>query len=349
MGMFEMSFTCGLAMFTILFNSVFVGALTTRMMTLQKIAEERSKGARALRTLSSDHELTTAFSFAAKVFIRSQQILNDSEANEKLVLTFLPKQLRRELLFELRQETIAKHRFFRMFGHEFPAAMRHLCADVIGTVNAAATELVFERGDRCGEMLFVAKGELGYYLSSYDVKEQQIDGLNNNYCESIGVGDILAAMFDFRGVNTPEMSQSPSVSLQGEQQELPVRCGSWICEPTIWVEWRCQGTLVAKFGSVLLKLEAGAFAGMLERHSNAWARAAVYGWRYANILISHLQAQEMSDLYKFRVSTPTHEEARLFPTLNGVSLRNHRLTLPAKGQQRMSEISETHEQNATTA
>merc|ERR1711924_24864 len=38
--MFEMSFTCAIAMFTVLFVSVFIGGLTTRMMVIQKIAEE---------------------------------------------------------------------------------------------------------------------------------------------------------------------------------------------------------------------------------------------------------------------------------------------------------------------
>merc|ERR1712087_581588 len=83
---------------------------------------------------------------------------------ERYVLSLLQEHMKVELLFAARKPYLSMHWLFRTLTEQFPPAARHLSGSVFTPSFAVSYEIIFDEGDPCSAMRFMANGKATYAI-----------------------------------------------------------------------------------------------------------------------------------------------------------------------------------------
>lgn len=253
--------------------------------------------------------------------MQSQLTLETFVADEKEVLSLLPRQLQHDLLVEVRLRPVTSHSFFASLNEKFQAAMQDICVRGLQQQAVGATTLFFEKDTHNAEMVFVIDGELGYMNKHYRKTDSRVSSTSGS---SMAVGP--------SGVSFAEpLAPSPTAKMlkkalavvgvvkpddEGHVFEQFVTAGTYVCEQSLWVEWRKQGALVATSGCYVLTLGAVDLKTSLSTYPIAEGRVALYAWSYARSLGRvYRNGQTITDLTRIMVTIPSYEATDSFPLL----------------------------------
>ena len=78
----ERAYTCLCAFFTVVFHSLFISAITTRMVQLMEIVTDAQKGMRVLNSYLDRHTLSYGTVYFAREYVRNHQHLQNEEKIE---------------------------------------------------------------------------------------------------------------------------------------------------------------------------------------------------------------------------------------------------------------------------
>merc|ERR1711924_447854 len=161
---------------------------------------------------------------------------------------FLPPQLQRVILWEVRTPILSPHPLFSQLDIRFPLILYKIIQKAVTVQIIERGEAVFRQGDFCEHMIFLVAGQLQYGVKDSDVDTLR-DGIEDDPFES---GETL-----FKGM--------------------------WLCEPAIWIQhWINQGKLVTNTGSVLFSLERVALRKATKLSEPAYKFTCSYATQYAS-------------------------------------------------------------------
>jgi len=264
----ELGVTCIVAVgFAVVFMALFISSITTTMMELSSIAENKFNTQRMVGEYMADNYVSARLVGSVKRHIKELQGVEDTAAKEIKILAMLPRQMANDLLYEVRSPTLSRNGFFENLNMDFPRVVRHVCHKAVSVVTAHRWEVVFDKGDACSRMLFVDKGEIMY--SEGFIKWQP----------------------DFRDLD---------IGPPGEA----LRRGAWVSEAALWIEWRNQGKLTAAAHSSLLALESSDFAVVMQEYKDAYTRAVLYAGKFVQEL---MKLEKVSDMISTEKNNPYEE------------------------------------------
>lgn len=236
----ELGYTCLIAIgFAVVFMALFISSITTTMMELSSIAENKFNTHRMVGEYMAGNYVSHRLACIVKRHIKELQGVEDESLKENKIMSLLPRQMANDLLYEVRSPTLSRNEFFYHLKEEYPRTLRHVCHKAVRAVPAHRWEVVFDKGDACSRMLFIDKGEMMYSETNIHWKPDFAD-LDNG---------------------------PPGESL---------RRGAWVSEAALWIEWRNQGKLTAGCHSVLLSTEFEEFSGVMHEYKDAYVRAVTY-------------------------------------------------------------------------
>merc|ERR1712232_391152 len=111
----EKAFVCFVAMCTLIFMTVFISSLTTKMMEIQKHIDEQKKGQRLLNRYLDNHKTSWTTAYFAKYHVERYVHVHTQMQDESAILEYLPPQMQGELLYEVRAPILRVHGFFEDF------------------------------------------------------------------------------------------------------------------------------------------------------------------------------------------------------------------------------------------
>lgn len=274
----EMLYIGFTACFTLIFMSIFVSSLTSRMLQLQQLMDRESGYKRLLQRYREMHSLSFPLLYLAKRHIKDRSTLDSDLDTEAQLLRLLPVQTQADLLMEVRMPLLSNHPLFRVLKGEYNATLRTMLTQAVKQESSRYMETVFAKGSVCHQMYFV-------------------DGPRLLYSRDTGLKSWLAD----RGVDFDKKTKkSPARRVQNmlgrktqflesqnellQNYELPK--GSYLCEACIWADkWINQGDFISTSHSKLVTIRSDAFAEAVSKHEDSkrfvsyYARHFVEGLR----------------------------------------------------------------------
>jgi len=245
---FEKLYTCMCAVFTLLIMSLFVSAITAKMMQLQGLVDGQLKDVRLMGSYLARHKVSWTVAYFAREHVKNLNTLKNSLEDESSIILQLPKQLQRKLLFETRSPTLLKHPLFKHI-NERSDGMQLVCSCAITLAPARAAEVIFEKGDDCNCMFFIQHGHL-MYSARQDLKQQLL--------QWAGTATQNQSVWQLQ----PWLGNSASLKVHLTGHE--VVAGTWLAEAALWLQWRNRGELVATSDSHVMKLSSRQFADIVK-------------------------------------------------------------------------------------
>lgn len=310
---FEKAFVCFCAMFTVMFMTWFISSLTAHIVALQRVLEEEQKGLRLFaRYLDSHKTVSLQTAHFARYHIQTHMKVQTDVKDESEILGYLPRSMQITLLHEVRAPIYRGHDFFKDLNEDFVQVARSLCMDAFHLLPARTKEIIFEAKEPIKHMLFLEKGEYTYsnqsMAASPGIGRQAAGILDSTYnvetkvkTSSFLLGSLMKALHRSR---TPDIG----TCFDG----IPLGFGSWICEPSLWVEWRTAGKLSSSTDGQYLALDAVLFAECLTSIPEAHYRAAVYAWYFVRKLQEYSRQERADDLFG-QVAFRIYEENEVYP------------------------------------
>eukprot|EP00930_Biecheleria_cincta_P044825 TRINITY_DN30878_c0_g1_i1.p1 TRINITY_DN30878_c0_g1~~TRINITY_DN30878_c0_g1_i1.p1 ORF type:complete len:862 (+),score=110.97 TRINITY_DN30878_c0_g1_i1:74-2659(+) len=269
----EMVYTSVTATFTLLFMSIFVGSMTSRMLQLQQLIDKESGYLRILKKYTESNELTWKTIYIARRHIRDRWTWENNTNIESTLLNLLPAQTQLDLLFEVRTPVMSAHPFFRLLCSEFAQAIRETLSMAVVSESARSMETIFEKSEQLSRFIFITDGTLLYsrnpgvkhWLTYRDIEERA--EMNMSVVKSMK--NILRGSSKF--VSNDKLNHSQS----GKGCNL---CkGKWVCEASLWSHhWYTQGVLISTSHSKLVSIGRDEFAKVMLRHADAHAVCNYY-------------------------------------------------------------------------
>mmetsp|Transcript_51952 Transcript_51952/g.121816 ORF Transcript_51952/g.121816 Transcript_51952/m.121816 type:complete len:850 (-) Transcript_51952:328-2877(-) len=258
----EMLYIGFTACFTLIFMSIFVSSLTSRMLQLQQLMDRESGYKRLLQRYREMHSLSFPLLYLAKRHIKDRSTLDSDLDTEAQLLRLLPVQTQADLLMEVRMPLLSNHPLFRVLKGEYNATLRTMLTQAVKQESSRYMETVFAKGSVCHQMYFV-------------------DGPRLLYSRDTGLKSWLAD----RGVDFEKKTKkSPARRVQNmlgrksqflesqnemlQNYELPK--GSYLCEACIWADkWVNQGDFISTSHSKLVTIRSDAFAEAVSKHEDS--------------------------------------------------------------------------------
>lgn len=266
----EKLYTCTCAMFTILIMSLFVSAITTKMMQLRGIMDEQMEYMRALNTYIDKYQISWNTAFFARKHAEALHSIKTYREEETRVLKLLPDQLQTEILFEVRSPSILRHPFF-LYVSSMSDLLRPLCRHAVKIFPARSAEMIFSRRSKAERMIFVANGELKYSTGER-TKELMTQWVDEEVQTSISkrLSKIL-----LRGKTTP---------LKFHLDGYEVKPGMWVSEAALWLQWRNKGDLVAVDDCHLMGLTATDLVEAAKQYPDVLSLCGLYAQVFCDTL-----------------------------------------------------------------
>lgn len=262
----ERMFTCfvagGLA---ILLMAVFISSITATMMELGSIAEERKKKFRRINEFLKKNQISASLTALIKHHSVDVKTVEETQEDDSKILSYLPKAIQSDLLYEIRAPLLLRHPLFGSINHESKRVMWQLCNDAMCPVIAEKDSTIFDLNDSCSRMLIVVTGIVLY--------------------------------------TTPE-EEEPAMDLEEDLEEIlsgrNLSTGHRISEAALWMEWHNCGRLsTLGMTSHLVALNAVAFGEAVMQHLGVHARSVTY----ARAFVEDSRVQpELSDIMDVRVT-----------------------------------------------
>jgi len=262
----ERMFTCfvagGLA---ILVMAVFISSITTAMMELGTITEERKKKMRRLNAFLKKHQISMPLTVLIKHSLDAKAV-EEVHEDDSMILSYLPKSIQGDLMYEVRAPLLLRHPLFASINAHSKKVMWQLCNEAMLPEIAFKDSVIFDLNDFSTRMLIVVTGAARYSMS-----------------EDEGVG----CDFD---TDPQELDDG----LSGRNLSR----GRQISEAALWIEWHNCGRLTAMATSHFIALNAIEFGEAVKQHLGAHARSIMY----ARAFIETMRDQEiMSDIMDLNV------------------------------------------------
>jgi len=251
----EMAYTCLVAVvFAVLVMAVFVSTITKTLLELARVTDGRTHARILVHRYLNGHcdkinaEVATRVQRSASKAMVADHKLQEFEC-EAEVMKLIPKQIQNELLHAVRKPILIQYPFFQHLDVLHPAVLVCICCKGVQLQVCHRADAVFEYGDPCNCMWFVAAGELKYSLTE-----------NTNSVHS----------------------QFLATDEEGSGEE--VLAGMWISEAALWVSWYNRGALHASRSSALLCLDVSDFQQALKAFRDVHAAAALYAMKFVKAL-----------------------------------------------------------------
>jgi len=299
--MYEKIFTCFCSMFTLMFMSMFISTLTTKMMQLNQIREEHKGCMRLLNRYLDTHKTTWQTAYLARHHLDKAMLNKALLKDEVEILELLPKHILSQVLHEVRMPVLRTLALFAQIDENFkqarvnPAA-RAICKDAVRVTSAQRTEILFERNEPCKQMLFIQAGSMEY--SEYVGIKKHVTRMAQ---EDSRDGRSLRATLRKSVSNTviTVSSKERSDSLFDESNSFlgqGVEAGGWVSEAALWLEWKHSGSFVAVQDSILLAVEAQLFAGTVVDHPDVLQFVQLYAQCYFSAVVEVEKPTDVMDL-----------------------------------------------------
>jgi len=308
--MAEKGYTVACAFFTVLFMSIFVSTLTTRMMELQKLMDEETRYTKMLMNYLEHKKVSFSVSYLAKMYVKNNKRMQSEQDTEKHLMSVLPKSLKVDLLYEVRSPMISYHGFFADIKADFQKVTRVLCSNALDLVPVTTAEVTFQKDEESDKMYILERGDMRYAehanLTHHVAKMKDAMAGRSRKSVFSGVDRATSAVVGGMlgtGHRHDEVAQHiPGVPLQNE--------GTIICEGALWTEWRTHGELIAVSMSMLMALKVDTFSKIVcsvkETHCRAARYARLFQW-----YISQMDHTELSDLTVMKTSDLPHAGQRI--------------------------------------
>lgn len=269
----EMVYTGATATFALLFMSIFVGGLTSRMLQLQQLIDKESGYLRILKKYTESNELSWKTIYIAKKHIRDRWTWENNTNIESTLLSLLPAQTQLDLLFEVRTPVMSAHPFFKLLSSEFSPAIRETLAEAVVSESARSMETIFEKNVQSTRLVFVEDGSLLYsrnpgvkhWLTYRDI--EQTTDMRMTMIRSMK--SLLRGGSSSKKLDADLHTHSSKTSKLGK--------GRWVCEASLWSDhWYTQGVLISTFHSKLVAVDRDKFAKVMARHADAHIVCSYY-------------------------------------------------------------------------
>eukprot|EP00971_Amphidinium_carterae_P021975 433439-Amphidinium_carterae.1 len=174
-----------------------------------------------MRMYFSSHDISWALRNRIWTFLEKYRREDNFYIQEFTVqlIPHLPRALVAELRAEVYMPILTAHPFFSTYScSDAEKQAMHLIIEkkVVSGLSLATEHELFVEGAECKEMYFMVQGRIGYYMgSSFDDMDINVDH------------------------QTSEESNF-STDDDGTLQATVVP-GQWMCEPALWLDWRCCG------------------------------------------------------------------------------------------------------------
>eukprot|EP00927_Polykrikos_kofoidii_P051956 TRINITY_DN4572_c0_g1_i1.p1 TRINITY_DN4572_c0_g1~~TRINITY_DN4572_c0_g1_i1.p1 ORF type:complete len:716 (+),score=98.55 TRINITY_DN4572_c0_g1_i1:81-2228(+) len=310
----EMAFTCACATFTIVFMSFFISAVTTIFMEIHQEYSVASKYTNVFKRYRERRSISRRVVFFAKEHIKSRQQIQIDQEEEQCVMDLLPKQLKSDLLYEVRAPILLHHPFFHELrtSSRSRAGFREICSHATKTVRNVRAEIVFVKRETCNRMLFVEAGSLHYKH-------------NGTYKQAM-------AGFAFGADQNTLMNKTSSLQsliheVSGAKELKPV---TWLCEPALWIHWKTCGELLSLTYTTLLAIEAKQFVEAVKHFPTLFVTCAAYAREvYDNADNLRSDLQDVKNITAHEPTIPRSEPEPAVPETSDGSVfadKNSRLS-----------------------
>lgn len=292
----EMLYVAFTACFTLIFMSIFVSSLTSRMLQLQQLMDRESGYKRLLQRYNEMHNLSFTTVYLAKRHIQDRMTLESDMDTEKELLRLLPVQTQADLLSEVRCPLLSNHPLFRVLRWEYSSTIRALLVSAIKQEPTRHMETIFTKGG-VGHQMYFIEGRWLLYSTDTGLK---------NWLKICGMD------FDIQTRSSPThrfrniiRGRRHFMAAQDEVlQRYELSLGTYLCEATLWVEkWLHHGDFVSTGHSKVVIVNSNAFAEAVAKHEDSKRLVGHYARHYVEMLRQHAEAGEAlgdivkSDLY----------------------------------------------------
>lgn len=290
----EMLYVAFTACFTLIFMSIFVSSLTSRMLQLQQLMDKESGYKRLLQRYNEMHSLSYTTVYLAKRHIQDRMTLESDMDTEKELLRLLPVQTQADLLSEVRNPLLSHHPLFRVFRWEFQSTVRTLLISAIKQEPTRHMETIFAKGG-VGHQMYFVEGRWLLYSTDTGLKNWlKISGMENEiHTRSSPTRRLNNILRGRRHIIQEEILEAYELAY-----------GTYLCEATLWVEkWHHYGDFVSTGHSKLVIVNSDAFAEAVAKHEDSLRMVSHYARRYVEMLKSFSDAGQAlgdvveSDLY----------------------------------------------------
>ncbi|CAJ1404082.1 unnamed protein product [Effrenium voratum] len=284
----EMSYVAFAACFTLIFMSIFVSSLTSRMLQLQQLMDKESGYKRLLQRYNEMHNLSWTTVYLARRHIEDRTNLESDMDLEKELLRLLPLQTQADLLSEVRFPLLVHHPLFRLLRGEFYSAMRNMLITAVKPEPTRHMETIFAKGSACHQMYFVDGRKLVYSKDTGLKNWLAICGLDFELQTCSAANRMRNLLRGHRALQAQE----------GILSTYELSEGTYLCEASLWVDkWHNQGDFVSLAHSKLVVVNSDAFAEAVAKHQDALKLVSLYARNYAETLRALADANEvLSDL-----------------------------------------------------
>jgi len=240
----------------------FVSILTNNMRQIQDLHAEQTFQQRCVRSYLNENKISSTLSVKVKKYIDFQQRREQHRKHNEEVLLSLPTKLLAELHEEVRSRVLKPHPLFEILSSR---ALRRICHEAMDEVMCMTGEFVFNEGDECHQMYFIASGYLRYTTRPI-----------------MAVGHVMAGHAKTWEEDCFEDMRGARASQMGPSDIEPVRLGigEWLSEAVLWTEWEHAGDLEGLNESLLLALPWDAFANIAKVFPSARASASCYAKKF---------------------------------------------------------------------
>lgn len=219
----ELVFTLTFLFVFFIVSTFFVSSITTSLTRLQVISSQQQTEFASLRRYLSDRGISRELSARVTCNAKHAAVEQTRAATESGValLKLISEPLLVELHFEVHNQVLGFHSFFRAYETVNPRGVRQLCHVAVSQQSVSKGDVVFCSLDTSEHrMLFVQCGLLHY------IRSKQLD--------------------------------SPNSEAEHQETEL-VTEKQWAAEAALWTEWVHQGDLQAAGPATLLILDGQKF------------------------------------------------------------------------------------------
>ncbi|CAJ1378372.1 unnamed protein product [Effrenium voratum] len=284
----EMSYVAFAACFTLIFMSIFVSSLTSRMLQLQQLMDKESGYKRLLQRYNEVHNLSWTTVYLARRHIEDRTNLESDMNLEKELLRLLPLQTQADLLSEVRFPLLVHHPLFRLLRGEFYSAMRNVLITAVKQEPTRHMETIFAKGSVCHQMYFVDGRKLVYSKDTGLKNWLAICGLDFELQTRSAANRMRNLLRGHRALQAQE----------GILSTYELSEGTYLCEASLWVDkWHNQGDFVSLAHSKLVAINSDAFAEAVAKHEDTLKLVSLYARNYVEMLRALADANQVrSDL-----------------------------------------------------
>mmetsp|Transcript_85226 Transcript_85226/g.155325 ORF Transcript_85226/g.155325 Transcript_85226/m.155325 type:complete len:536 (-) Transcript_85226:20-1627(-) len=296
--MTERLFTCLCGvMLAVLAQATFISYLTKALFDLSDVVSEKTRRRRLVNEYLEHNPLSPFLTLQVKRCVNDYQDVDKDIKKETEVLALLPKHLQAEVLECVRAPVLMQHPFFHALPFESHYVMRLISVEIVETISGLKDEMVFDKGEMCERMIFTCN-----LTASYGEPADPNGGTigTSGIIRQVHSGSQGAAQYGPSGRDLLENSMRKPIRT--------VKCGHWVSEAALWVEWRNQGRLVSNAHGIMLAVSASKLApGLKQQHPDAFSLAYLHGKNVA-LELNKQHPSELSDILPFEIQlyAPIH-------------------------------------------